>query len=59
MNILTSSKNLLFLLLISLTILLSSCELVGDIFEAGIGVGVFAILGILVLVGWLIMRMRK
>ena len=59
MNILTSSKNLLFLLLISLTILLSSCELVGDIFEAGIGVGVFAILGILVLVGWLIMKMRK
>lgn len=45
------------LLLFSVT--LSSCELVGDIFEAGIWVGVLIIVGIIALVIWLISRFRK
>jgi hypothetical protein len=42
------------LLLIALS--LSSCELVGDIFEAGVWVGVIAVVGVIALVFFLISR---
>lgn len=42
-----------------LTGFLSSCELIGDIFQAGIWVGVIIVVGILALIFWLIGRGRK
>lgn len=43
------------LLLMSLT----SCELVGDIFEAGMTVGVILVLAIIGIVVWLVVKMRR
>lgn len=39
--------------------MLSSCEVIGDIFKAGVWVGVLIVVGILALVVWLIGRGRK
>ncbi len=41
---------------LALTILLfsfTSCELVGDIFQAGMGVGIFIVIFVMVLIIWL------
>jgi len=45
----------------SLVLLLSltSCELVGDIFEAGMTVGVILVLAIIGIVIWIVMKMRR
>lgn len=37
---------------------LSGCELAGDIFEAGAWVGIIIVVLIIVLVGWIIKKMR-
>lgn len=37
----------------------SSCELIGDIFKAGVWVGVIIVVGIIALILWLIGRGRK
>lgn len=39
--------------------LLSSCELIGDIFQAGIWVGVIIVVAVIALIFWLIGRGRK
>ncbi|HYF33101.1 MAG TPA: phosphatidate cytidylyltransferase [Chitinophagaceae bacterium] len=44
------------LLIISL---LSSCEIIGDIFQAGIWVGVIIVVVIIAVVIWLVGRFRK
>lgn len=46
---------LLLLMLVSLT----GCELAGDIFEAGVSVGVFIVIAVLILIVWLIFKMKK
>ncbi|HYD90113.1 MAG TPA: hypothetical protein VEA37_01335 [Flavobacterium sp.] len=38
---------------------LTSCELVGDIFEAGMAVGVIIVVAVIVLIIWLISKFRK
>ena len=38
---------------------LTSCELVGDIFEAGMAVGIFIVIAVIVLIIWVISRFRK
>jgi len=48
--------------LLSLTVLFSAvaltgCELVGDIFEAGVWVGVLLVLGVIAIVIWLVSKM--
>jgi predicted cation transporter len=45
----------LFLLMTTLT----SCEAIGDIFQAGIGVGIFIVVLVVGLVIWLISRFRR
>ncbi|MDO5654709.1 MAG: phosphatidate cytidylyltransferase [Flavobacteriaceae bacterium] len=45
----------IFLLLFTLT----SCELAGDIFEAGIWTGVVLVVGLIALVIWLFSRTKK
>lgn len=39
--------------------MLTSCELVGDIFQAGVGVGVFIVIFVIVIIIWVISRFRK
>ncbi len=38
---------------------LTGCELAGDIFEAGVGVGIFLVVAVIVLIIWLISKFRK
>jgi hypothetical protein len=45
----------LFFLMATLT----SCEAIGDIFQAGIGVGIFIVVLVVALVIWLISRFRR
>jgi hypothetical protein len=39
--------------------LVTGCELVGDIFQAGMAVGIFVVIAVVVLIIWLISRFRK
>lgn len=52
-------KILLPSLLFFLAVSLSSCELIGDIFQAGFSVGVFVVLAVIALIAFLIFRARK
>ena len=52
------SIKLLVLLLLSTTIF-SSCELVGDIFQAGMWIGVIIVIAIIALILWLLRKIRK
>ncbi len=38
---------------------LTGCELIGDIFQAGVGVGIFIVIAVIALIIWLISRFRK
>jgi hypothetical protein len=55
----TKSKisSALFLILIAFSF--SSCEAIGDIFKAGMWVGVIIVVAIVALVLWLLNKMRK
>lgn len=46
-------------LLVLLTFTMSSCELVGDIFEAGMWVMLIIIVLVVVLIGWLVRKFRR
>lgn len=45
--------------LLAIALSLSSCELIGDIFQAGMAVGIFIIVVIVALVIWLLSRFRR
>jgi len=45
----------LLLILFSVT----SCELVGDIFQAGMGVGIFLVILVIAIIVWAISKFRK
>ena len=49
-------KNFLYPLLLFITVSLSSCELIGDIFKAGVWVGVLIVVAIVGLIIYLISR---
>lgn len=44
-------------LLVALTVSLSSCQLVGDIFKAGVGVGVFMVIAVIGLLIFIVARL--
>lgn len=48
-----------FLTLILLTVCLSSCEVIGTIFEAGVWTGVLGIALVLVLIGFILVKAFK
>ena len=50
-------KNLVYPLLLFVMVSLSSCELVGDIFKAGVWVGVLVVVGIIALIIFLISKL--
>ena len=53
-------KNLtLIVLLASAIFLLSSCQAIGDVFKTGMWAGVIVVVAVVVLVLWLIGKMRK
>jgi hypothetical protein len=41
------------------TVTLAGCELIGDIFKAGVWVGVLLVLGVIGIVTWLVSRMNR
>jgi hypothetical protein len=56
MNHLLLSRRIALLVALSLTA--AGCELIGDIFQAGLVVGIIIILLILAIVGWIIGKFR-
>jgi hypothetical protein len=49
----------LYTLSMGIILFLSSCELAGDIFKTGVGVGVFAVIAVIVLIIFLVSRSSK
>jgi hypothetical protein len=47
------------MLLLVLAVTLSSCELIGDIFQAGMAVGIIVVVAIVALIIWIISRFRR
>ena len=47
------------LLVLVTTISLTACEVVGDIFQAGMAVGVIKVVGVIALIGFLIAKIRS
>lgn len=45
--------------LLAMVVTLSSCELVGDIFQAGFAVGIIVVVVIVALIIWLVSRFRR
>lgn len=52
-------NNLFLAAILSATMLLTGCEAIGDIFKAGMWVGVIVVVLIVALVLWLIGKVRK
>jgi len=46
-------------LIVLLSTTLIGCELVGDIFQAGMGVGIFIVIAVIAVIIWIISRFRK
>lgn len=38
---------------------LTSCEAIGDIFQAGMGVGIFLVVVVIILIFWLLRKFRR
>ncbi|GAA4356804.1 hypothetical protein GCM10023185_20960 [Hymenobacter saemangeumensis] len=55
----TSLRPSLFLLLGLLTLTLTSCDAIGSIFKAGAYTGIIAVVIILLLVFWLLNKIRR
>lgn len=47
------------LLLSILSLMVSSCSAIAGIFKAGMGFGIFLVLAVLVVIAFIIMRLRK
>jgi hypothetical protein len=45
--------------LLGITMLLSSCEAIGDIFKAGMGVGIFLVVAVVGIIIFFVMRAGK
>jgi hypothetical protein len=45
--------------LLFFAVALTGCELIGDIFKAGVWVGVLLVLGVIGIVIWLVSRMNR
>ena len=50
---------LLSTLLITASFLITSCEAIGDIFKAGMWVGIIVVIAVVALVLWLLGKVRK
>ncbi|KIC94915.1 hypothetical protein [Flavihumibacter solisilvae] len=52
-------NNSVILFLVFFLVTFSGCSVIGDIFEAGVWVGVLAVIGIIALIIWLVGRGSK
>ena len=50
---------LLWLCLLAMTMTLTSCEIIGDIFQAGIWVGIILVVVVVALILWLVSKFRR
>jgi len=51
--------NYLAIFLLVMVMTLSSCEVIGDIFQAGLAVGIIVVVAVVGLIIWLVSRFRK
>jgi len=49
-------KNLALIFIAALMISLSSCQAIGDIFKAGVGVGIFAVVAVVAIIVFIIAK---
>lgn len=47
------------LILVVLLTTLTSCEIIGDIFQVGMGVGIFIVVAIILLVWWIARKIKR
>lgn len=47
------------LYLLAITMTLTSCEVIGNIFQAGIWVGIIIVVAVVVLILWLVNKFRR
>ena len=47
------------LAVVAMAMTLSSCEIIGGIFKAGVGVGIFIVVLVIALILWLVGRSRR
>lgn len=52
-------KNVIAFSLILMMLLLTSCEIVGDIFSAGVYTGIFIVVIVIVAVIWIFLKLRN
>ncbi len=52
-------NSLIALLLLSVTTTLAGCEMVGEVFKAGMWIGVIVVVAVIALVLWLLRKMRR
>ena len=51
--------SLLGLAVVAMALTFSSCEIIGGIFKAGVGVGIFLVVLVIALILWLVGRSRR
>jgi hypothetical protein len=51
-------KNVLYVFLLMLSLLVTSCEVIGDIFSAGFYAGIFVVIAVIAGLFWLFGRRR-
>lgn len=51
--------NYLGMFLLAMVVTLSSCKVIGDIFQAGMAVGIIVVVVIVALIIWIISRFRR
>ncbi len=52
-------NSLIALLLLSVITTLAGCEMVGEVFKAGMWIGVIVVVAVIALVLWLLRKMRR
>ena len=53
------NRNLVLAFLLAITATMSSCEVIGDIFKAGVWVGVLLVVVVLAIIFWIISKAKK
>lgn len=59
MNIMKKYNNILFASIVLLAVTMSSCEIVGDLVEFGVWVGVIIVVAIVALIWWIIRKFKR
>jgi hypothetical protein len=52
-------KNLIAFCFVAMLLTLTSCEMIGDIFSAGMYTGIFVVVLVIIIIIWLITRMGR